>query len=198
MARCYSGCVRNRHPPRLPRIWLISDARIDGRIEAAMDRLPRGSGFVFRHYHLSAPDRCARFLALMRRARRRGHLVALSGTPTQARRLRAQGAYGAPLRLSAGPDLLRLATVHSLRELAMAHRVGCDAVFISPVFMTRTHAAATPLGPVRFRLLAARARIPVIALGGMSPAAAHRAGAERWAAIESLAQPRKPPFPIHS
>jgi thiamine-phosphate pyrophosphorylase len=42
------------------------------------------------------------------------------------------------------------------------------------------------LGAVRFRLLAGQSRLPVIALGGMTP---HRADAlrwPRWAAIDGL------------
>jgi thiamine-phosphate pyrophosphorylase len=203
MARCYSACVRHRYPPRtlppaLPTLWLISDARIDDHLEAGLDGLPRGSGFIFRHYHLPAAERRRRFDRLARHARRRGHLVVLSGTAAEARRWGADGAYGAPERLAGRPALLRMATVHSLRELAAAHRIAADAVLISPVFVTASHPGAPALGPIRFRLLARHSRVPVIALGGMN---AHRARAirtPRWAAIASLAQPLTPPFPIHS
>jgi thiamine-phosphate pyrophosphorylase len=205
MARCYSACVRHRYPPlkhlspsQLPGVWLISDARIDDRLEAALDRLPRGSGFVFRHYHLSPSERRRRFDRLARLARRRGHWVVLSGTAAEAKRWGADGAYGSPQRLASGPALLRLATVHSWRELASAYRMRADAVLISPVFATGSHPDAPCLGALRFRLLARQARVPVIALGGMDARRARRIGATRWAAIASLAQALTPPFPIHS
>jgi len=190
--------VRHRYPPSLPlpRLWLISDTRIDDRLEAALDRLPRGSGLVFRHYHLPPAERRARFDQLRRRAQRRGHLVVLSGTAAQARRWQADGAYGSPGHLTRGPALLRLVTVHSYRELAVAQRVRADMVVISPVFATASHPGARSLGPLRYRLLARRSRLPVIALGGMDKRRAGRIGARRWAAITSLAQPLKPPFPI--
>lgn len=206
--------MRHRYPPqlpdKLPHVWLVSDARIDDRLKAAIDRLPPRSGLIFRHYHLPPAQRRARFLLLRARARRHGHLIVLSGTATQARAWRADGAYGAPERLAHGPALLRLATAHSLRELGRANRLRADAVLLSPVFATRTHPGAASLGPVRFKLLAARARVPVIALGGMSARRARAIGAERWAAIASLApslaptlapsltQPRRAMFPIHS
>lgn len=197
--------MRHRYPPLhglppacLPRVWLISDARIDDRLEAVLDRLPRGSGFIFRHYHLPAADRRARFEQLKQGAQRRGHLVMLSGTAVQATRWGADGAYGSPDRLSAGPALLRLVTVHSWRELAAAHRSRADAVLISPVFATGSHPGAPCLGTLRFRLLARRSRVPVIALGGMNARRARALGATRWAAIASLAQPRAGAFPIHS
>jgi thiamine-phosphate pyrophosphorylase len=200
MARCYSACVRHRYPPLhpIPNVWLISDARIDDRLEAALDRLPRGSGFVFRHYHLAPAERRRRYDRLVRRARRRGHRVVLSGTASEARRWGADGAYGAPQRLASGPALLRLVTVHSWRELGIAHRNRADALLISPVFATGSHPGAPSLGPLRFRQLARQARVPVIALGGMDARHARRIDAKRWAAIASLAQALTPPFPIHS
>ncbi|MCJ2178628.1 thiamine phosphate synthase [Novosphingobium album (ex Hu et al. 2023)] len=197
MARCYSVPVPNRQPP-LPPIWLVSDARNDAVLERALARLPRGSGLIYRHYHLPPEQRRARFRTLARAARRRGHCVVLSGSAWEAKGWGADGAYGAPSRLVYGPATLRLVTVHSLRELAKAHRARADAVLISPVFPTRSHPGAPVLGPLRFRLLAERARVPAIALGGMT---AHRARAfslRKWAAIQGLAETPTGLFPLHS
>ena len=168
-----------------PTIWLISDARNDARLEAVLAKLPRGSGLIYRHYYLSAGERRARYDRLAALARRRGHLVILSGTPREARRWRADGSYGAagPAR---GPAALRLVTAHSLAEIAMARRARADAILLSPVFATRSHPGARPLGPLRFRLLAARAGVPVIALGGMDAARRCRIGCAHWAAIDGL------------
>ncbi len=78
MARCYSAAMRPRHP--LPNIWLISDVRNDAVLESALSNLPRGSGFVFRHYHLDEADRAARFAALRALCRELGHTAVLSGS----------------------------------------------------------------------------------------------------------------------
>lgn len=166
----------------LPDIWLLTDARNDAALEGILRRLPRGSGLVFRHYHLPAPERRARFDALARLARSRGHRVVLSGSAAQARRWGADGAYGAPTELAPGQAMLRLATAHSLRELRLARRA--DAVLLSPVFPTRSHPGGKVLGPVRFRLLAAHAPSPVIALGGVNRRTAKRLNWPRWAAID--------------
>jgi thiamine-phosphate pyrophosphorylase len=61
-----------------------------------------------------------------------------------------------------------------------------DAVLLSPAFATRSHPDARALGPVRFRLLAQHARMPVIALGGMTARTARRLASPRWAAIDGL------------
>ena len=173
-----------------PRLWLLSDARNDGGLETALARLPRGSGFIFRHYHLPPEVRRARFDALARRARARGHLVVLADSALTAREWGAHGIYGAPLALyPRRDDLLRLATVHDMAEIAEARRTGADAVLLSPAFATRTHPGAPSLGPVRGRLLAVRAAqagLPVIALGGMNARTARRLSWPQWAAIDGL------------
>ncbi|MEO6041726.1 MAG: thiamine phosphate synthase [Croceibacterium sp.] len=172
----------------LPRLWLLSDARNDAALERALRRLPRGSGLVFRHYHLPPGERRARFAVLARLARARGHWVILAASAADAARWGADGAYGAPAELGRESARLRIATAHSLGELAIARRAGADAVFLSPVFATRSHPGAARLGPVRFRLLAARVTVPVIALGGMTARSAKRLAWHRWGAIDGLAQ----------
>ncbi|MCJ2187057.1 thiamine phosphate synthase [Novosphingobium beihaiensis] len=201
MARCYSVPVPNRQPPCpsiRPNVWIVSDARNDAGLERALARLPRGSGLIFRHYHLPPGPRRARFETLARIARRHGHCVVLSGTPREARAWGADGVYGAAERLARGPAVLRLVTVHSLRELAKAHRARADVVLISPVFPTRSHPGAPALGPLRFRLLAARAQVPAIALGGMTMHRARAFGLRKWAAIQGLAESPTVLFPVHS
>ncbi len=176
-------------PPRhlsLPDIWLVTDARNDAALEKAILRLPRGSGLIFRHYHLPEGKRRARFRQLARLARMRGHCVVLSGTARQALRWGADGAYGPPERLASGPALPRLVTAHSLREMGKARRARADAILLSPVFPTRSHPAANTLGPVRFRLLAAHASVPVMALGGMNRTHARRLETQKWAAIDGI------------
>jgi len=188
MARCYSGLVRRRHPS-LPQIWLVTDRRNDARLEHALRRLPRGSGLIFRHYHLSETERRKRFGALARIARARGHMVVLAGSLREARQWGASGCYCSPeagsSRRSQGL-LARLVTAHSLREIGLARRARAQAILLSPVFATRSHPGARTLGPVRFRLLARYAEVPVIALGGMSRRRALALGWKNWAAIDGI------------
>lgn len=170
----------------LPELWLVSDARNDAVLEAVLRRLPRGSGFVYRHYHLPDAERIARWHTLRRIARARGHLAILADSALTAREWGADGLYGAPRALYPTSRLVTLATAHSLRELGEANRARATAVLLSPVFPTRSHSGAGALGPVRFRLLARHARIPVIALGGMTSRTVRRLRWPRWAAIDGL------------
>lgn len=185
MARCYSDAVSKRHPS-LPRLFLVSDARNDAALEAALARMPRGAGLIFRHYHLPPEERRARFDALRRIARRRGQRIFLSADARTARAWRADGAYGPARQLAAGPALPRLVTAHSLREMRMSR---ADGIVLSPVCPTRSHPGAKTLGAVRFRLLSRLAQSPVIALGGLTEHRAAAHGLDRWAAIDGLAPP---------
>ena len=171
----------------LPRLWLLSDARNDAAMECALARMPRGSGFVFRHYHLPDAERLARFRALRRVARARGHLVILADSALTAREWGADGIYGAARSLCPRrAGLLHLATAHDLAEVGLAARFGADAVLLSPAFATRSHPGAPVLGAVRFRLLARQSPLPVIALGGMTSDTARALRWQRWAAIDGL------------
>ena len=170
----------------LPDLWLLSDERNDAVLEDALARLPRGSGFIYRHYHLADAERIARWFELRRIARSRGHLMILADSSLTAREWGADGIYGAPRALYPTSDLLTLATAHNLAEIGQANRVRADAVLLSPVFPTRSHPDACTLGPTRFRLLARQAQMPVSALGGMTPHTAGRLGWPRWAAIDGL------------
>ena len=170
-----------------PDLWLLSDERNDAVLEQALRRLPRGSGFIYRHYHLPDGERLARWLDLRRIARSRGHVFVLADSSLTAREWGADGIYGAPRSLyPTSGDLLRLATAHDLAEIGLANRMRADAVLLSPAFATRSHPGAQSLGPLHFRLLATRAQMPVIALGGMTGRAARRLAWSRWAAIDGL------------
>ena len=169
-----------------PSIWLVTDARNDAVLERVLATLPRGSGLVFRHYHLPPAERRARYRELARIARRHGQWVALSGTARQARQWGADAAYASPEALARGPALPRLVTVHGIGELGRAHRARANAVVISPVFATRSHPGGKTLGPIRFRLLSALAKAPVVALGGMTKKRGKSLGSTAWAAIDGL------------
>ncbi|WP_046905049.1 thiamine phosphate synthase [Croceibacterium atlanticum] len=177
------------HRADLPELWLISDRRNDPVLETALANMPRGSALIYRHYHLAPDARLARYREVARIARARDHLLILADSARTAREWGADGCYGAPPGLPPRcSGLLTLATVHDLHEIGQANRIGADAALLSPVFPTRSHPGAATLGPLRFRLLARHAAMPVIALGGMDRRGAERLGWSRWAAIDGLSR----------
>ncbi|MEO0032326.1 MAG: hypothetical protein RIS94_2084 [Pseudomonadota bacterium] len=164
--------MAKRYP--VPNVILLSDARNDAVLERAIACLPRGSALVFRHYHLPLPERAHRLRELARACRARGVALVLAGD-----------GYG-PAQGLVRRAPLRLATAHGLREIGDAARARADAVLLSPVFPTRSHPGAKGLGAVRFLLLARQSPVPVIALGGMTPARARALPVHGWAAIDGL------------
>lgn len=163
----------------LPLLWLLSDARNDAGLEGALRALPRGSGFVFRHYHLPPVERRARFDELARIAWARGHKVILSGSEDWD----ADGSYGPTDRLGKG---LKLATAHDGEEIVAAMAAGADGIFLSPVFPTASHPGTSTLGVHGFHVLAQQSAVPVIALGGMNAERAIELDWPRWGAIDGL------------
>jgi len=163
----------------LPLLWLLSDRRNDAQLEAILHALPRGSGFVFRHYHLDPAARRARFDELADLARDLSHMVILSDEEDWG----ADGCYGVPERLGRG---LRLATAHDGKELQDAIAAQADGIFLSPVFHTASHPGGATLGVHGFHVLAQQSPVPVIALGGMTPERARELDWPRWGAIDGL------------
>jgi thiamine-phosphate pyrophosphorylase len=161
----------------LPRLWLMTDDRQGEGLWQALERLPKGSGVVFRHYGLARAERRKLFDRVRRVARRRRLLVLADPG------LRGDGAHGGRGRG------FRSASAHNLRELKTAERSGAALIFLSPAFPTRSHPGDRALGAVRFGLISAQARVPVIALGGMDSRKAGRlpniygwAGIDAWTA----------------
>jgi len=157
----------------------MTDERLGDRLFEAIARLPDGGGIVFRHYR--APARRALFDRVAVAARRRGLLLLLAGPADEAEAWGADGSHGR------GPgDGLRTAPAHNLGEVQAAEAAGAAALFLSPVFETRSHPEAPPLEPDLFAQLAAQTRVPVIALGGMNEERYPLLdGAYGWAGIDA-------------
>lgn len=173
-----------RHPP-LPRLWLMTDERI-GDLPGAVARLPRGSGIVFRHHATDGRARRALFRRVRRIASARGLVLILADTPAVARDWGAQGAHHRSPLNSRG---LRTMAVHDRRELSIAIRAKADLIFVSPVFSTRSHPDARPLGARRLGLMIGDARARTVALGGMTAERFRRLRGLKlhgWAAIDAL------------
>ena len=165
----------------LPTTWLMTDERMGDSLFAAIGRLPAGSGIVFRHYSLPEAERRALFDRV--RVAARGHLLLLAGPAALAASWGADGSHGG------GPGAgLHSTPVHGLGEIRAAERDGAGLLFLSPVFATRSHPDARPLGLEGFGELVRETRLPVIALGGMDAARARETaalGAHGWAGIDA-------------
>ncbi|HEY5712721.1 MAG TPA: thiamine phosphate synthase [Allosphingosinicella sp.] len=173
--------MRSRQP--LPDTWLMTDERLGDGLLAAVGRLPPGAGIVFRHYSLGPAERLAQFERVRAASSGRDLMLLLAGPAAVARAWGADGSHGR----GRGPGL-RSGPAHDQKEIRAAEKAGADLVFLSPVFATRSHPGARPLGRVQFGLLARATSLPVIALGGMDAArgeSLRALGAYGWAGIDA-------------
>lgn len=88
------------------------------------------------------------------------------------------------------PEMCIGRSAHSESELSLAFAEGCDYCTLSPVFDSPGKGPA--LGVERFGKLARKAKLPILALGGIGPAnlsSLLTAGAFGVAAIRSLLDP---------
>jgi thiamine-phosphate pyrophosphorylase len=176
--------VPHRHPkrPPIPTQWLMTDERMGDDLWAAIDALPRGAGIVFRHHATGLAQRRALFAQVARLARRkRLTLIRAGSTPLGDE----AGVHGKG-RLR--PGCIRTWAVHSRAEAIAGKRAGADALFVSPLYSTRSHPDAGALGPARAAAIARGLYIPAIALGGMDARQfrkLRRFGFHGWAAIDA-------------
>lgn len=149
--------------PPWPRQWLMTDERLGDRLWGAVERLPAGSGIIFRHYSLGEADRLELGLDLAKRAREQNLLLGVAGS----RQLAAQ--LGAALvHNPEGPGVLPASmAVHNQAAARAAREAGAALAFIAPLFTTRSHPDRPALGIDRAVGLAVLAGCPAIALGGM-------------------------------
>lgn len=175
--------MRARHPA-LPTVWLMTDERMGDRLWPALDRLPRGAGVVFRHHATSAGERKRLMNRVHAVVRRRRLVLVVAG---------AGHGVGAGTHNGRGRGL-RTRSAHSRVEALAAVRAGADAVFVSPVFATRSHPGARALGTVRLGMMIRDLPVPAIALGGVTKARARSLvalGVHGWAAIDAWCEPAK-------
>jgi len=83
---------------------------------------------------------------------------------------------------------------HNAEELEWAHIMGADYAMLSPVFPTRSHPGAPHLGLDTFQSLADAAKLPIIALGGISPDNCMALQGYPMAVIGALLQADDPKF----
>lgn len=172
-----------------PEIWLMTDKRNDHILEASIQQLPRGSGIIFRHYHLSEQQRAERFELVRKIARQRHHVLLLAGSPSLAKAWAADGVHGRQWSPPQTGGLLHSAPVHNVREIHQARKSGAGIFFLSPAFSTRSHPDQKSLNSLQIRKLIQLCNSPVILLGGMNARRFRQyqpLGAYGWAAIDSL------------
>lgn len=184
------GAGRKAPPPLL----FFTDPRRTLDPARVVERMPRGSGVVFRAF--GAPDALARGRVLRRVAHRRGVRFLVGADAALAVALGADGVH-LPERLAhrrglvaaLRPRFLVTGAAHDPAAIRRARLAGVDAIVLSPVFPSTSPSAGRPLGVRRFAVWARAAGAPVYALGGVDARRARRlatSGAAGLAVVSAL------------
>lgn len=165
---------------KFPIVWVVTDTKRMANPEKIVRSLPRGTGVILRHYDVPKRSGLAQRLATLCRARGLKFLV--GGDWRLAARVGADGVHlsddAARSGLAAGGRLWRrgkasrLLTVsaHGARGLQRGAELRASAALLGPVFRTASHPRRAPLGNLRMALMIRAARLPVLALGGVTTA----------------------------
>jgi len=179
----------------IPGLWFFTDPVRTPEPEAVALRLPVGAAVVYRAFGAGDSALVARRLAAI--SRRRGLRLLIGADAVLAAAVGADGVHLpqrlmhlAPRLARARPGWLISAAAHDAAAIVAGERFGLDALVVSAVFPSRSPSAGPALGPVRFAALIRRARVPIIALGGVTNKNAPRllsTGAAGMAAVDGLA-----------
>ena len=158
----------------MPPLLFLTDPERTPRPWEQAARLPAGAGVVFRAFGGDdALDVGHRLAGVCRDG---GLLFLVGADAGLALSLAADGLHlpeqklgQAPHFRAQRPDWLVTGAAHSEAALVAAALAGLDAALLSPVFASASPSAGEPLGPDRFRDWVQAARLPVYALGGVTP-----------------------------
>lgn len=178
----------------LPVVWFVTDPGRTPDPVAIAQRLPRGTGVIFRHFGLAGAENTARRLAEVAQAR--GLILLIGADAPMALRVGAAGVHlperdaaGAAALRAAYPDWIVTAAAHSGAAVRSAFAAGADAVLLSAIFPSTSPSAGAPLGVRTLGRVVRRMRGPVYALGGVNEATARRligTGVAGFAAVEAF------------
>jgi len=188
-----SGCAH------LPAAILMTDFARLADPGPLLGALPAGALVLYRNYQ--SPNRAREAVALKSLCRRHGLKLIVAEDPWLAYAAEADGLHlseptarqsgqASAAKMRAG-GLLTVAA-HSPAGLMRAAALGADAALLSPVFETKSHPGADPLGILKFVAWGRRAPLPVYALGGIDAGNAGRlmhSGAAGIAGIGGWGQP---------
>lgn len=196
VARCLKRQAGGRKA--LPSLLFFTDPQRTPDPEAVAQTLPRGAAVVYRAFGAAdALDRARRLRAI---AAKRGLILLIGADARLAAEAQAHGVH-LPERAAhlagrlkrAHPGWIVTTAAHGESAARRSARLGADAAVVSPAFPSRSPSAGRPLGPRRLAVIAARAGLPVYALGGINSKNARRlldVGVAGLAAVEGLALER--------
>ena len=172
----------------LPALVLMTDdARLADPIPAVR-ALPHGSMVILRTRSDARRAKLATELCRLTRAKHFKFLIANDAelairTGADGIHLAEANAKMAAHWRACRPNWIITAAAHTLRA---AHVPFVDALFLAPLFATRSHPGGKSLGPIRARLIAQQTRVPLYALGGVDARTARQLAGAKFIGLAAI------------
>ncbi|MEM9571334.1 MAG: thiamine phosphate synthase [Pseudomonadota bacterium] len=163
--------IESHFPPALPPLLLLTDPERIPNPVSLVDKLPAGSGLIYRHF--GAEDRFEIAARLSQKCKEHKIAFLISADPDLARATNAAGIHWPEKWISRARRWQRCfriqtASAHTPHAIRTARNAGMDAALVSTVFVSASSSAGRPIGSIRLRKLQQTAGIPLYGLGGIN------------------------------
>jgi thiamine-phosphate pyrophosphorylase len=158
----------------LPKIFFFTDRKRLDDVFEVVTNLPKNSAVIIREYDLNFTKRL-NFALKIRDIAKKNSLKILVGKDAKlAAKIKADGLHLSDLegfrRFNhyLNKNLLVSYSCHSEKSIRKAQKYGCNLIFYSPIFPTKSHPNQKAIGVLALRKLTLKTKIPIYALGGVS------------------------------
>jgi len=161
----------------LPLMFFFTDRRAIKNIFSVIKNLPKDTAIIIREYDLNQNQRLDFAKKIINIAKKKSLKVFVGKNWQLAIKIKADGVHFSDYddakkclwksNKILSKKLLISYSCHSLKSIKIAEKYGCDLIFCSPIFVTKTHPQQKPIGCFGLRNLVSKTSIPIYALGGV-------------------------------
>jgi len=143
----------------------------------AIENLPKNSAVIFREYDLPAQEREKLAQEIIAICRKNNHKILIGKNFELARKLKADGVHFSDNdrlslqilnRRNLPQKFILSVACHNFLSVLKFRKLKVDAVFISPIFATKSHPEAKLIGLQALSRIILKAKHPIYALGGIN------------------------------
>lgn len=158
--------------------------------------MPKNSAVIFREYDLKDDERELLARQIMQVCRQKNHKIIIGKNLALATKLRADGVHfsdndklplGALNRQNLPKKFIFSFACHNFLSVLKSQQLKADFIFISPIFVTKSHPNVAALGLMALSKIIRTNKTPIFALGGVNKTninALKKLGTQGFGAIE--------------
>ncbi len=157
---------------KLPKMFFFTDRNRIKDIFAVVKNLPKDCAIIIREYDLNEAQRLDFASKISIIAREKSLKVFVGKDIKLANKIKADGVHFSDRESFLGfknlhRNFLISYACHSEKSVRQAQKYGCDLIFYSPIFPTKSHPNQKSIGALKLRNLATKTQTPIYALGGI-------------------------------